>query len=148
VKLEIYEHLLAINAGFDQVIRGLAALRKHDSFLGREFDRCSELSPRKPGQQRARTWSEYGSSAKRAKRAGASGTAGYESNRKNQPRAGPCRVSNRLALDTNWWLLGRGGVFHRRSSVWPPPTPGRKSFDFSPRECERLDLLKGSVQEV
>jgi len=44
VKLEIYEHLLAINAGFDQVIRGLAALRKHDSFLGREFDRCSELT--------------------------------------------------------------------------------------------------------
>jgi len=44
VKLEIYEHLLAINAGFDQVIRGLAALRKHDSFLGRELDRYSALA--------------------------------------------------------------------------------------------------------
>ena len=38
MRLEIYRHLLDINAGFDQVIRGLAALRKHDAFLARELD--------------------------------------------------------------------------------------------------------------
>src|ERR1039458_4191788 len=31
VKLSVYKHLLDINTGFDQVIRALAALRKHDS---------------------------------------------------------------------------------------------------------------------
>jgi len=44
VKLEIYEHLLAINAGFDQVIRGLAAIGKHHAFHGQELDHCSALS--------------------------------------------------------------------------------------------------------
>jgi hypothetical protein len=44
MKLEIYEHLLAINAGFDQVIRGLAALRELDSFHGRELDHYTALA--------------------------------------------------------------------------------------------------------
>jgi len=44
VKLASYKHLLDINVGFDQVIRGLAALRKHDAFLARELDRFSALA--------------------------------------------------------------------------------------------------------
>jgi hypothetical protein len=44
VKLQVYKHLLDVNAGFDQVIRGLAALRKHGSFHRRELDHYSALS--------------------------------------------------------------------------------------------------------
>jgi uncharacterized membrane protein YgaE (UPF0421/DUF939 family) len=44
MKLQIYKHLLAVNVGFDQVIRSLAALRKHDSFHRRELDHFSALS--------------------------------------------------------------------------------------------------------
>jgi len=44
VKLPVYKHLLDINAGFDQVIRGLAALRKLDSFYGQELDHYTALA--------------------------------------------------------------------------------------------------------
>jgi len=44
VKLSIYKHLLDVNDGFDQVVRGLAALRKNDAFLARELDRFSALA--------------------------------------------------------------------------------------------------------
>ena len=44
MKLAVYKHLLDINVGFEQVIRGLAALRKHDAFLARELDRFSALA--------------------------------------------------------------------------------------------------------
>jgi hypothetical protein len=44
VKLPVYKRLLEVNAGFDQVIRGLAALRKNDAFLAKEIDRFSELA--------------------------------------------------------------------------------------------------------
>jgi hypothetical protein len=44
VKLPVYKHLLDINAGFDQVIRGLAALRKLDSFHERELDHYTALA--------------------------------------------------------------------------------------------------------
>jgi hypothetical protein len=44
VELKVYEHLQVVNAGFDQVLRGLAGLRKHDSFHRRELDRFSALS--------------------------------------------------------------------------------------------------------
>ena len=44
MKLSVYKHLLEINAGFDQVIRGLAALRKHESFHRRELNHYSALS--------------------------------------------------------------------------------------------------------
>jgi uncharacterized membrane protein YgaE (UPF0421/DUF939 family) len=44
VKLQVYKHLLDVNAGFDQVIRGLAALRKHESFHRRELNHYSALS--------------------------------------------------------------------------------------------------------
>jgi hypothetical protein len=44
VKLAIYKHLLDINVGFDQVIRSLVALRKHDAFLARELDRFSAIA--------------------------------------------------------------------------------------------------------
>jgi hypothetical protein len=43
VKLPVYKHLLEINAGFDQVVRGLAALRKDDAFLAKELDRFGAL---------------------------------------------------------------------------------------------------------
>jgi hypothetical protein len=44
VKLHVYRHLFEINAGFDQVIRGLAALRKEDALVAKELDRFSELA--------------------------------------------------------------------------------------------------------
>jgi hypothetical protein len=44
MELKVYEHLLVVNAGFDQVLRGLAGLRKHDSFRRREIDRFRALS--------------------------------------------------------------------------------------------------------
>jgi hypothetical protein len=43
VKLPVYKHLLDINAGFDQVIQALTALRKNDAFLAKELDRYSAL---------------------------------------------------------------------------------------------------------
>jgi hypothetical protein len=43
VKLSVYQHLLEINAGFDLVVQGLAALRKEDAFLAQELDRFSAL---------------------------------------------------------------------------------------------------------
>src|SRR5450631_3187445 len=42
--MAVYKHLLDINAGFDQVIRGLAALRNHDVFLANELDHYRALS--------------------------------------------------------------------------------------------------------
>lgn len=44
MELAIYKHLLEINAGFDQVLRGLAAISKDDTFLARELDRYSALA--------------------------------------------------------------------------------------------------------
>jgi len=44
LKLDIYQHLLRINAGYDQVIRSLAALRKYDVFHAGELARFSALS--------------------------------------------------------------------------------------------------------
>jgi len=44
MKLPVYKHLLDINAGFDQVIHALAALRKNDAFLARELDRFGALA--------------------------------------------------------------------------------------------------------
>ena len=44
MKLRVYKHLFEINAGFDQVVRGLAALRENRHFLAREFDRYSDLA--------------------------------------------------------------------------------------------------------
>ncbi len=44
VKLPIYQHLLNLNAGFEQVVRALAALRKHDAFLARELDHYAALA--------------------------------------------------------------------------------------------------------
>ena len=44
MKLDIYQHLLSINAGYDQVIRSLAALRKYGVFNVGELARFSALS--------------------------------------------------------------------------------------------------------
>jgi len=44
MKLTVYRNLLDINAGFDQVTRGLAALRKTDAFPVKQLDRFSELA--------------------------------------------------------------------------------------------------------
>lgn len=44
MKLQIYEHLLSVNAGFDQVIRGLEGLRNCGAFRKREIDRFAALS--------------------------------------------------------------------------------------------------------
>lgn len=42
--MNIYQNLLKINAGFDLVIGGLAALRKYGAFHRSELDRFSALS--------------------------------------------------------------------------------------------------------
>ena len=44
MKLELYEHLLAVNAGFDQAIRAIGALRKYHEFRPDEIARFSALS--------------------------------------------------------------------------------------------------------
>ena len=44
MKLSVYQHLLNLNAGFDQVVRSLAALRKHDIFLAKELDHYAALA--------------------------------------------------------------------------------------------------------
>jgi hypothetical protein len=44
VKLPVYKHLFDTNAGFDQVVRGLAALRKNEAFLAQELDHFSVLA--------------------------------------------------------------------------------------------------------
>ena len=44
MKLEVYEHLLRMNAGFDQAIRSLAALGKHSAFHRGTLARFTALS--------------------------------------------------------------------------------------------------------
>ena len=44
MKLEIFEHLLRMNLGFDQAIRSLRALRKHGGFHGGVLARFTALS--------------------------------------------------------------------------------------------------------
>ena len=44
LKLDIYQHLLSINAGYDQVIGSLAALRQYGAFQAGELARFSALS--------------------------------------------------------------------------------------------------------
>jgi len=44
VKLDVYEHLAQINAGFDQAIRSLVALRKHGAFPRGALARFAALS--------------------------------------------------------------------------------------------------------
>ena len=44
MKLPVYKHLFDINAGFDQVIRALADLRKREAFHRREIDHYIALS--------------------------------------------------------------------------------------------------------
>ena len=44
MKLDIYQHLLSINAGYERVIRSLAALRKYGVFHAGELARFSALS--------------------------------------------------------------------------------------------------------
>ena len=43
VKLKVYEDLLAINAGLDQAVRRLAALRRHRAFHQGELERLRDL---------------------------------------------------------------------------------------------------------
>ena len=44
MKLDVYENLLQINAGFDQAIRSIVALRKHGAFTRGALGRFSALS--------------------------------------------------------------------------------------------------------
>ena len=44
MKLSTYKYLYGVNAGFDEVIRNLTALRKEGAFQPREMDRFIELS--------------------------------------------------------------------------------------------------------
>ena len=44
MKLDVYEHLAQINAGFDQATRSIAALRKHRAFHRGELARFASLS--------------------------------------------------------------------------------------------------------
>src|SRR5664279_2247795 len=87
--MAVYKHLLDINAGFDQVIRGLAALRSHDVFLANELI-TTVHSPKRPVQQPTRTWSVKLNATKPRKPAGAS--AGTENARRKQNSAGGHRL--------------------------------------------------------
>jgi hypothetical protein len=44
VKLEVFEHLLRMNAGFDQAIQSLTALQKHSGFHEDMLARFTALS--------------------------------------------------------------------------------------------------------
>ena len=44
MKLDVYEHLLRLNAGFEQAIQSLTALRKHAAFKGSALARFTALS--------------------------------------------------------------------------------------------------------
>ena len=44
MKLEVFEHLLRMNPGFDQAIRSLGALRKHNGFHEGTLARFTALS--------------------------------------------------------------------------------------------------------
>jgi len=44
MKLDVYEHLLRLNGGFDQAIQSLAALRKHGAFQPGALARFAALS--------------------------------------------------------------------------------------------------------
>jgi len=44
MKLDVYENLLQINAGFDQAIRSIVALRKHGAFTRGALGRFAALS--------------------------------------------------------------------------------------------------------
>jgi hypothetical protein len=44
MNLKVYEHLVRMNAGFDQAIRSLRALRKHSGFHGGMLARFTALS--------------------------------------------------------------------------------------------------------
>jgi hypothetical protein len=43
MKLNVYEHLLRLNAGFDQAIGSLTALRKHGAFKATALARLAAL---------------------------------------------------------------------------------------------------------
>jgi hypothetical protein len=42
--LKVYEHVLAMNQGFDQVLRSLKALAKYPSLQPDEVHRCAQLA--------------------------------------------------------------------------------------------------------
>lgn len=44
MRVRVYRHLFEINAGFDQIVRSLTALRKEHAFVAKELDRFSELA--------------------------------------------------------------------------------------------------------
>jgi hypothetical protein len=44
LKVDVYQHLLCLNASFDRVLASLAALRKHAAFEGGELARFSAWS--------------------------------------------------------------------------------------------------------
>ena len=44
MKLAVYKRLRDINAGFDEAISGLAALRKFHQFHALELDQCTSLA--------------------------------------------------------------------------------------------------------
>jgi len=44
MKLDVYEHLLRLNAGFDQAIASLTALRKHGAFKANALARFAGLA--------------------------------------------------------------------------------------------------------
>src|ERR1039457_1796082 len=116
VKLQVYKHLLAVNAGFDQVIRGLAALRKHESFHRRELDHYSSLSK----EARAATNSYLTAVLERVEtaEAGRRPTTGFPSRKKTGRCPTPAQRQSRAR--NHWRATPRLAVF--RSSV---PRPRR-----------------------
>jgi hypothetical protein len=88
VKLPVYKHLFEINAGFDQVARGLAALRENRHFLARELDRYSELAK----EARAATNAFLLSALEQAETREAGRRFGRRRKREQQDELGPSRT--------------------------------------------------------
>ncbi len=58
LKLDVFEHLLRINASFDQIVRSLIALQKHRQFHSGELARFRRLS-----KETRASWNSYLASA-------------------------------------------------------------------------------------
>jgi hypothetical protein len=98
VKLSVYKHLLDINAGFNQVVQGLAALRRNDASLAKELDRYSALV--KEARAATNSYLIGVLEPKPAKPGGVSGNGGNASKRKNP--SSPCLKRSGLALADDW----------------------------------------------
>jgi len=97
MKLDVYENLLRINAGFDQAIRGFAALRKHGAFHRGALARFAALSK----ETRAAATS-YILSESRLQRRTKPAAASASGRRKSEPMSKEPDASNHFRRRRDW----------------------------------------------